>query len=144
MRVSEPILVVDVSRVVEDKGVDVRRAFDALAAFVEETEAEPLAYNVYLDGTGTRVTVVQLHPSSESLEHHMDVAGPRFAAFAELLRLERIDVYGAPSEGALQRLRRKADLLGSAPVTVNELQAGFIRMGAAQPTAGASAGQPEQ
>jgi hypothetical protein len=74
------------------------------------------------------VTVVQLHPSSEPLELHMDVAGPEFARFADLLTLVRVDRYGTPSEGALELMRRKTELLGNAPVVVNELHAGFIRL----------------
>jgi hypothetical protein len=128
MATSGVILVVDVSDVRPGKLLEARAAFEYLVAFVEANEPDPLAYNVYLAPGGRRVTVVQLHPSSESLELHLDVAGPEFARFADLLTLVRVDVYGTPSEGVLERMRRKAELLGNAPVVVNELHAGSIRL----------------
>jgi hypothetical protein len=86
-----------------------------------------LAYNIYFDEAGTQMTVVQIHPSSASLERHLTVAGPVFRRFADLLTLAQVDVYGSPSEAALEQLRTKAQLLGNAPVVVRELHAGFSR-----------------
>jgi hypothetical protein len=55
------------------------------------------------------------------------IAGPRFAKFADLVRLVRVDLYGMPSETAIAALRQKASLLGGATVEVHPLEAGFIR-----------------
>lgn len=57
----------------------------------------------------------------------MEIAAPVFRKFADLLLMTRVDFYGTPSEALLERTRQKAELLGSAPVVVNELQAGFVR-----------------
>jgi hypothetical protein len=65
------------------------------------------------------------------MEHHLDVAGPIFRRLTGLVTLTRVDFYGAPSERLLGQMRRKAELLGGAPVVVNELHAGFARFGAA-------------
>jgi hypothetical protein len=62
------------------------------------------------------------------MEHHMRVAGPAFAGFAELITLSTMDVYGTPSEGLLELLRRKVQMLGDATVVVHDLQAGFARV----------------
>ena len=77
------------------------------------------------------MTVVQVHPTSASMELHMLVAGPIFRKCAGLLRLRRVDFYGSPSDGLLAQMRQKAELLGGAPVLVHELHAGFARFGAA-------------
>jgi hypothetical protein len=124
---SSPILVVDSSEIREGKLEEVKAGVEDLAAFVEANEAEPLAYNIFFDEAGTQMTVVQIHPDSESLERHLTVAGPVFRKFADLLTLERIDVYGRASEAALEQMRGKAQLLGSAPVVVHELHSGFTR-----------------
>ena len=73
------------------------------------------------------MTVVQVHPDSESMEYHMTVAGPAFAGFSELVTLSTLDVYGEPSEALLEQLGRKVQLLGPANVVVHDLQAGFTR-----------------
>jgi len=47
------------------------------------------------------MTVMHVHADAASLDHHIEVAGPRFARFAELLTLSSIHIYGEPSEKAL-------------------------------------------
>lgn len=121
------IIVVDVSRIADGKLDDVQAAFRDLAAFVDANEPDAIAYQVHLDGAAAEVTVIQVHPDSTSAERHMTTAGPRFAPFASLLHLERIDVYGEPSELLLTLLRKKAELLGGAALRVHPTHAGFVR-----------------
>ena len=124
------ILIVDSSEIREGKLEKVQAGVAELVAFVEENEAEPLAYDIYFDDVGKTMTVVQIHPDSASLEHHMTVAGPEFRRFTDLLTLARVDVYGRASDAALEQIRGKAQLLGNAPVAVHELHAGFSRFAA--------------
>jgi hypothetical protein len=84
-------------------------------------------YQVHIDEAAGEVTVVQVHPDAASAELHRTVAAPRFAPFAALLKLKRIDVYGAPSDALLAQLRRKAELLGGATLNVHPFHAGFTR-----------------
>ncbi len=127
---SSLLLVVDSSDIHVGKLEEVKAGVVDLVAFVEENEAEPLAYDIYFDEAGTRMTVVQIHPDSASLEHHLTVAGPVFRRFADLLKLREVDVYGDASEAALEQIRGKAQLLGDAPVRVHDLYAGFSRFAA--------------
>jgi hypothetical protein len=124
------ILVVDSSEIREGKLAEVQAGVEELVAFVEENEAEPLAYDIYFDDAGRTMTVVQIHPDSASLERHLTVAGPVFRRFTDLLTLARVDVYGRASEAALEQIRGKAQLLGNAPVRVHDLHAGFSRFAA--------------
>jgi hypothetical protein len=73
------------------------------------------------------MTVVAVHPDSESLEFHMDTGAAEFPKFADYIDLSRIEVYGAVSDGVRERLRQKARMLGSGTVAVHELYAGFAR-----------------
>jgi hypothetical protein len=93
-----------------------------------------IAYSIYLDEEAGRMTVVQIHPSSASMELHLEIAAPVFRKFAGLVDLTRVDFYGQPSEALLERTRQKTELLGSAPVFVNELHAGFARIERARQT----------
>jgi hypothetical protein len=126
--VSEPLIVLDTSEIREGKLEEVRKAVAEMAAFVEANEADPISYQVYFSDEGRRMTVVQVHPNSASMERHMEVAGPIFARFGDLLELRTVDVYGVPSEKVLQQLRGKAQLLGTATVEVHDFQAGFARV----------------
>jgi len=123
------IVIVDSSEILAGKLEVLKAAMKGLAEFVETNEPRPLAYDVYLAGDGTRVTVLQVHPDSASAELHMQVAAPAFPGFSELLRLLHFDVYGKPSDALLERLREKARMLGGATLAVHELHAGFARFG---------------
>ena len=126
---TELLIAVDYSEIREGELDAVKATAAELAAFVEANEPATIAYGIYLDEEAGRMTVVQVHPSSASMERHMELAGPVFRKFAGLLELTRVDFYGTPSEALLERMRQKAELLGGAPVIVNELRAGFARFG---------------
>jgi hypothetical protein len=125
----EPIVVIDSSEVLEGKLPEAETVIKDMAAFVESNEPRPISYNVYLNEDRTWMTVVQVHPDSASMEHHMKVAGPTFAKFEGLIRLATIDVYGNPSDELLEQMQQKVRMLGDATVTVHELHAGFDRFG---------------
>jgi quinol monooxygenase YgiN len=127
--VTEQIVVVDTSEIGEGKLEELRRAVAELAEFVGANEAETISYQVFFSDGDRQMTVLQIHPNSESMERHMEIAGPVFARFADLLVLRTIDIYGSPSEKVVDQLRRKAELLGTATVAVHDRQAGFTRFG---------------
>jgi hypothetical protein len=127
--VSEQIVFVDSSEIREGKLEELEVAIHDLVEFVESNEPRPIAYNVYLNESGSRMTVVQVHPDSASMEFHMEVAGPAFSKFVELIKLSTMDVYGKPSDDLVEQIRQKIRMLGNGTVVVHELQAGFARFG---------------
>ena len=122
-----PLIAIDSSEIREGKIDELKTGLAELVEFVEANEPEPIAYSIYIDEAGSRMTVVQIHPSSESMELHMKLAGPIFQKFTELVVLSRIDFYGTPSDALLAQMRQKAEMLGNARLVVNELHAGFAR-----------------
>jgi hypothetical protein len=126
---SDLIASIDWSEVREGKLEELQAAMKALVDFVDTNERRPLAYEVYFSGDGNRMTVLQIHPDSASMEYHMRVAAAEFAKVQDLLSLSAIDIYGAPSEALLDLMRQKAHLLGGATLAVHDLHAGFTRFG---------------
>jgi len=124
---SDAIVYVDTAEVREGALEELKEGMKELVDFVEANESRLLSYNVYFSDDGTRMTVVHVHPDSASLEYHMEVAGPLFRRFVELVTLSSIKVYGEPSEGLLAQLQEKAHLLGRGTVDVDALHAGFAR-----------------
>lgn len=124
---SEPILYIDTSEIRAGKLAELKAAMNELVGFIEANEPRLIAYNVYLDEDGSRMTVVHVHHDSASLEFHMKVAGPAFPKFAQFIRLLTIDVYGKLSDDLLEQMRKKARMLGNGSVRVHELHAGFAR-----------------
>ena len=126
----DAIVYVDTAEVREGALEELKEGMKELVAFAQANEPRLLAYNVYFNDDGTRMTVVHVHPDSASLEYHMEVAGPFFRRFVELVTLSSINVYGEASEGLLAQLQEKAHLLGRGAVEVDALHAGFTRFAA--------------
>ena len=124
---SDEIVYVDTSDVREGALEELKAAMKELVSFVEANEPRLIAYSVYFSDDGTRMTVVHVHPDSASLEYHMEVAGPAFRQFVELVTLSSIHIYGEPSEKLLKQSREKARLLGRGDVVADALHAGFSR-----------------
>lgn len=124
---SQPIVYVDVSTIRDGRLEQLRGAMGGLAEFVEANMPRVISYGFFLNDQETEMTVVAVHPDSESLEFHMTVGGPEFRKFSDLIELKRIDVYGRVSDAVVHKLHQKARLLGGATVTVHELYAGFAR-----------------
>jgi hypothetical protein len=49
------------------------------ASFVEEKEPQLLAFHLYLDEANERLSIVQIHPDSESMATHMAVIAEHLA-----------------------------------------------------------------
>jgi quinol monooxygenase YgiN len=124
---SDAIVYVDTSDVREGALEELKAAMKELVDFVEANEPRLIAYNVYFSDDGTRMTVVHVHPDSSSLEYHMEVAGPAFRQFVQLVTLSSIHIYGEPSEKLLKQAHEKARLLGRGAVVVDAPHAGFSR-----------------
>jgi quinol monooxygenase YgiN len=124
---SRPLVYVDTSEVRNGALEELRAAIRELAEFVDENEPQLISYDAYLSEDGTQMTVIHVHADPASLDYHMDVAGPRFGRFADLVRLRSIHMYGEPSEKAVGQLCDKVRLLGNGEVTVHAPHAGFGR-----------------
>jgi hypothetical protein len=124
----QPLVYVDTSEVREGALEQLKDAIGRLADFVEENERQLISYSAFFSEDGRQLTVMHVHADSASLDHHMEVAGPRFARFADLLTLSSIHIYGVPSVNALGQLRDKVRLLGSGEVIVHRPHAGFSRL----------------
>jgi hypothetical protein len=128
--VSDVIVYIDISEVREGALDELKTGLKDLADFIAANEPQIIAYNVYFSADGTRMTVMNVHPNSASLEYHMEVAGPLFRRFVELVTLSSIRIYGEPSEKALKQAREKAQLLGGGDVEIEAVHAGFTRVAA--------------
>ncbi len=125
---TEPIVYIDRSEILEGKLEELKEAIRRLVEFVDTHEPQLISYGFFLNEEAMQMTLVAVHPDSASLEFHMEIAGPEFRKLAELIELMAIEVYGRTSVKALKQLRQKAEMLGeSGSVVVQEPLAGFAR-----------------
>ena len=124
---SQPLIYIDTSDIREGALEELKGAIGDLADFVESHEPQIVSYAVYFSHDGRQMTVVHVHADSDSLDYHMDVAGPRFGRFADLVTLSSIHIFGEPSAEAIKQLEDKVRLLGTGEVHVHPLHTGFGR-----------------
>jgi hypothetical protein len=127
---TQPLVYIDTSDVREGALAELKRAIGDLTDFVESHEPQIVSYAVYFSQDGSQMTVIHVHADSASLDFHMDVAGPRFERFADLLTLSSIRIFGEPSTKTVRQLKEKVRLLGTGEVTVHPLHTGFGRFNA--------------
>ncbi len=124
-----PIVYIDRSETVDGRLEELKEGINELVEFVDAHEPQLISYSFFIDEDARRMTVVAVHPDSESLEFHLEIAGPEFRKLTEFIELTTIEVYGRPSDKALKQLQEKADMLGEGgSVVVQEPQAGFARL----------------
>jgi hypothetical protein len=123
-----PIVLIDVSSVREGALDELRARMNELAEFVRASETRAISYQFFLSPDEREMTVIQVHPDSDSIVAQMAAAAPLFRRFAELLTMTAMNVYGDPSAELREVLVRKADLLGlGKPPTIHSMSAGFDR-----------------
>jgi quinol monooxygenase YgiN len=102
--------------------------FREFAQFVKENEPRLILFEGYVNEEGTRMTVVQVHPDTESMDFHMQTIGRHIGeAYDRFLdRTERIDVYGVPRGGVVEMIKQLAIM--DEPLTISARPvAGFTR-----------------
>jgi hypothetical protein len=124
---SQPLVYIDTSDVREGALEELKSAIGGLTDFVASREPQIVSYAVYFSQDDSQMTVIHVHADAASLDFHMDVAGPRFGRFADLLTLSSIRIFGEPSAEAVRKLEEKVRLLGAGEVTVHPLHTGFGR-----------------
>ena len=97
---SNAIVYIDISEVCEGALDELKAGLKDLADFIQAKEPQLIAYNVYFSDDGTRMTVVNMHPNSASLEYHMEVAGRSFDSSWNSSRCR-------PSTSTASRARRR-------------------------------------
>ena len=125
----EPIVYVDCSEIHDGKVEEVKELARELVGFIEQREPQLLFYGFFFSEDDRRMSVIAIHPDSESMELHLTVGGAGFRKFSDLITMRAIDVYGRPTADVLDQLRQKARMLGAPDsVAVHELASGFARL----------------
>lgn len=108
---------------------EVEGRVEDLVGFIQQQEPQLIAYDFYIDEEGRGMTVVSVHPDSDSLALHLEVGRAAFSQFADLIDLHSIEVYGRLPEQVVALLEDKAAMLGDGgAVEGHERLAGFLRV----------------
>ena len=89
-----------------------------------------LSWLAYLETSGTSISFVHVFADAEAMDLHIEGADAK--ASSEFIEPRGWEVYGAPSEAALEQMRRTAEAAGATLRLEPEFVAGgFLRLVAA-------------
>ena len=126
---SEPIVFISRFRIKEGKEDDIRRQFEERAGAIEAEKPQTLVFLSYVDRDRRAVTFVHAFGDAGAMDLHFEGAEERARAAYKLLEPDGWEIYGRPSEQALESMRRSADSFGVNLRVQPEYVAGFLRSG---------------
>jgi hypothetical protein len=87
-----------------------------------------LAFLVFLDDEGMRMSVVHVFGDAASMDAHFEGADQRARAAYEFLVPLGWEIYGSPSEAALETMRQAAASAGVSLTVEPRYEKGFLRL----------------
>jgi quinol monooxygenase YgiN len=127
---AEPIVFISRHRIKAGRLEDFRQFYREEVEVIKASKPGTLVHLAYVDEAGGEVTFVHLFPDAEAFDIHLQSVGDRTKKAYEFVEPQQFELYGKPSEAALEsfkRLVRPGVQLSLYPVHVG----GYIR-----PTAG--------
>ncbi len=124
---ADPFIYVGTYGIKPGKLEEARKRLVELVDFVETNEPRFIAFHCFLDEEGTKLTIVQVHPDSASMEFHMQVNAKHFAtAFDYIDKQISEQYYGAISDSLAAELS-KWDEPGVEVIRMPVHEGGFTR-----------------
>jgi hypothetical protein len=96
-----------------------------MSEFVKANEPRLVSRHTYISGDQSEATTIMIHPDSQSLEFHLQVAASRIQNGTQIVRTKHIELYGNVSEALIERLQLISESSGAWPLTVKRHLHGF-------------------
>lgn len=124
---AEPVMFISHFRVKEGKLDDLKRLVGEVERSLREDKPRTTAWLVYLDEEGARVSFVHCFPDADSMDMHFEGSDERSAAVYEFVEPDGFEIYGRPSDEALETMRQAAAGSGVSLTVVPSHIGGFLR-----------------
>jgi hypothetical protein len=122
-----PFVCVGTMMIKPGKLVEARRRLAELVDFVETNEPRMIAFHCFLDDEGSKLTIVQVHPDSASMEFHMQVNAKHFTTAFDYLDATVSEQFYGPMSEALAGELEKWDEPDVAVTRMPVHEGGFTR-----------------
>ena len=124
----EPVVFISHFAIKEGALDDVRRLSDEVVGRLREQKPHTVLFLSYLDEQGSEIAFLHAFPDAESMDLHFEGVDERVAAAYRYIEPRGWEVYGKPSEHALETLRQGAASAGVLLTVLPEHLAGFLRL----------------
>jgi hypothetical protein len=125
---SDPIVFVSHFRLKQGKLEGLRQLATDATARLEAEKPDTLVFLSYLNADATRASFVHAFADAESMDRHFEGADSRSRAAYEFLEPTGWEIYGSPSEGAVNTLRTAASAAGVSLTVEPNYIGGFLRV----------------
>jgi quinol monooxygenase YgiN len=125
---TQPVVFISHFRVKEGKLDGFRQRSEGTTKSLEAEKPATVAFLTYLSEDGTQLSIVHVFPDAGSMDAHVEGAEERAAAAYEFVEPAGWEIYGRPSDGVLEMMRRSAASASVPLVHHPEHLAGFLRL----------------
>ena len=125
---SEPVVFISHFKVKGGKLDELKRLAGEVERSLQEGKPRTAAWLVYLDEGGTKVSFVHCFPDARSMDLHFEGSDERSAAVYEFVEPDGFEIYGEPSDEALETMREAAAGSGVSLSVQPEHLGGFLRV----------------
>ena len=126
---SEPVVFISHFKVKEGKVDELRRLAGEVERSLREDKPRTAAWLVYLNEDGTRVSFVHCFPDAPAMDLHFEGSDERSVAVYEFVEPDGFEIYGRPSDEALETMRQAAAGSGVSLRVLPDHVGGFLRTG---------------
>ena len=126
---SEPVVFISHFAVKEGALEELKRMGGAAVEGIREGKPGTVLFLSYLDEEGGRISFLHAFPDADAMDRHFEGADERAAAAYEFIEPRGWEIYGKPSERAMEGMRATAARFGVPLVVESEFNAGFLRLG---------------
>jgi hypothetical protein len=125
---SGPVIFVSHVRIKDGQLDAVRQISPAISERLDAEQPRTLSQLLYLDGTGSQMTIVYVFADAESMDLHFVGADERARTAADYIDLAGFEIYGQPSPAVLESLRKAAAAVGASVTIHPDYLGGFLRL----------------
>lgn len=124
----EPVVFISHFGVKEGTLDDLRRLTSEIVAQLRDDKPATVLYLAYLDEDGTQISFLHAFPGADAMDVHFEGADERAAAAYEFLEPRGWEIYGRPSDAALESMRQAAATSGVSLTVLPDHLDGFVRL----------------
>jgi quinol monooxygenase YgiN len=122
-----PIIYLFTMTIKPGKTEEARKHMAEQIDFVETNEPRMIAFHCFFDEEGNKLTIVQVHPDSASMEFHMEVSTKHFTTAFDYLESQLSEEFYGPISETLATELAKWDRTNVAVTRMPLHEGGFTR-----------------
>jgi hypothetical protein len=125
---SEPVVFISHFKVKEGKLDELKQLAGEVERSLREDKPRTAAWLVFLGEDGTQVSFVHCFPDADSMDLHFEGSDERSAAVYGFVEPDGFEIYGRPSDEALETMRQAAEGSGVSLRVLPDHVGGFLRL----------------